>query len=300
MDKVHLKAHMSDLSTVMAKLSGVRKVLAAAMNENVSRRRSGGEVQTRTNFAPDQVQHHFTQAASYLAKLKELLPDLYGDFQEIESKPTMTMVAGNEHLVPPVHFSRPQLERLVRDIDQIFEIRDREALTPEWRALADSIDSDGQSRSAGEPAQAVQLSVFLCHASEDKAAVRTLRTMIEQWGHDPWLDEEKLLPGQDWDREIRRAVERADVVIVCLSSRSEKQGYVQKEIKRALDVADEQPEGSIFLIPVKLNECSVPDRLSKWHWVDLSIGGGASKLEAALKLRAAERASRGSGGPTAR
>ena len=176
----------------------------------------------------------------------------------------------------------------------------REALTPEWRALADEIDSDGQSGSGGEPARTAQLSVFLCHASEDKTAVRSLRTMIEQWGHDPWLDEEKLLPGQDWDREIRRAVERADVVIVCLSSRSEKRGYVQKEIKRALDVADEQPEGSIFLIPVKLTECSVPDRLSKWHWVDLSIGGGTSKLEAALQLCAAERAQRRSGGPTTR
>ncbi len=166
----------------------------------------------------------------------------------------------------------------------------REALTPEWRALAEMVDSDDQNRSAGERPQTARLNVFLCHASEDKAAVRSLRTMIEQWGHDPWLDEEKLLPGQDWDREIRRAVERADVVIVCLSRRSEKRGYIQKEIKRALDVADEQPEGTIFLIPVKLTECSVPDRLSKWHWVDLSISGGASQLEAALRLHAAGRA----------
>jgi hypothetical protein len=97
------------------------------------------------------------------------------------------------------------------------------------------------------------------------------------------------LPGQDWDREIRRAVERADVVIVCLSNRSEKRGYVQKEIRKALDVADEQPEGSIFLIPVKLTECSVPDRLRKWHWVDLFIVNGETKLEAALRQRAAER-----------
>jgi hypothetical protein len=178
----------------------------------------------------------------------------------------------------------------------------RESLTPEWRALADRVDLDQPrtSSSVGEQAQVAQLSGFLCHASEDKEEVRKLRTMIEQWGHDPWLDEEKLLPGQDWDREIRRAVERADVVIVCLSSRSEKRGYVQKEIKRALDVADEQPEGSIFLIPVKLTDCSVPDRLSKWHWVDLSIGGGASKLEAALQLRAAEHAQRRRGGPTQR
>ena len=82
----------------------------------------------------------------------------------------------------------------------------REALTPEWRTLADEVD-------AGQPAppliQSEPLSVFLCHASEDKAQVRSLRAKIEKWGHDPWLDEEKLLPGQDWDREIRRACRSA-------------------------------------------------------------------------------------------
>jgi len=83
--------------------------------------------------------------------------------------------------------------------------------------------------------------------------------------------------------------ERADVVIVCLSNRSEKRGYVQKEIRRALDVADEQAEGAIYLIPVKLTECSIPDRLSKWQCVDLSIANGETKLEAALRQCAAER-----------
>ena len=71
----------------------------------------------------------------------------------------------------------------------------------------------------------MRLSVFLCHAVEDKAAVHKLPDLIEKWGHDPWLDEYKLFPGQDWDHEIRRAIERTDVAIVCLSHRCEKRGY---------------------------------------------------------------------------
>ena len=48
----------------------------------------------------------------------------------------------------------------------------------------------------------------LCHASQDKHIVRELyqRLLAEGW-IDPWLDEEKLLPGMDWNMEFRKAVE---------------------------------------------------------------------------------------------
>ena len=133
------------------------------------------------------------------------------------------------------------------------------------------------------------LQVFLCHSSGDKPAVRELwaRLRIEE-GITPWLDEEDLLPGQDWEREIPKAVKASDVVIVCLSrSATSKAGYVQKEIRYALDVAEEQPEGTIFLIPLKLEECDVPERLRRWHWVDAHKPAGYERLMRALHARAA-------------
>ena len=60
---------------------------------------------------------------------------------------------------------------------------------------------------------------------------------------------------------------------------------MQKEIVYALDVADEQPEGTIYIIPVKLEQCSVPSRLSRYQWVDLFSDNGHRKLQAALDLR---------------
>lgn len=115
-----------------------------------------------------------------------------------------------------------------------------------------------------------KLSVFLCHSSQDKPIVRDLyqRLAGESW-IDPWLDEEKLLPGQDWDMEIEKAVESADVVIVCISSHSvSKEGYVQRELKFVLDIALEKPEGTIFVIPLRLDDCVVPRRLRSWQYVD--------------------------------
>lgn len=61
------------------------------------------------------------------------------------------------------------------------------------------------------------------------------------------------LPGQNWDLEIGKAASKSDVVIVCLSAKSvSKEGYVQKEIRLALDMADQKPDETIFIIPARL------------------------------------------------
>jgi hypothetical protein len=131
------------------------------------------------------------------------------------------------------------------------------------------------------------LRVFLCHSSTDKPAVRQLYQKLCTDGFDPWLDEEKILPGHQRRDEIVRAIRESEVVIVCLSQDSiTKTGFVQREIKYALDIALEQPEGTIFLIPLKLQECNVPESLGKWHWVNLFEENGYERLKRALRFRA--------------
>lgn len=130
------------------------------------------------------------------------------------------------------------------------------------------------------------LRVFLCHASIDKPKVLSLYYKLVNDGVDAWLDKEKLIPGQNWQIEIPKAVRNSDVVIVCLSSNSiNKDGFVQKEIKIALDAADEKPEGTIFIIPARLENCEVPERISQYHWVDLFSPDGYERLFKALQER---------------
>jgi hypothetical protein len=131
-----------------------------------------------------------------------------------------------------------------------------------------------------------KLKVFLCHARENKSEVRELYERLQNDGFQPWLDEEDLLPGQDWQKEIPKAVRASDVVIVCLSDAFSKAGYRQKEVALALDVAEEQPEDTIFVVPLKLKECAVPARLSRWQWVDLFKADGYAKLMRSLRQRA--------------
>ena len=132
------------------------------------------------------------------------------------------------------------------------------------------------------------LKVFLCHSSSDKPAVRRLYHYLLDQGIDAWLDEEKLLPGQDWNLEISKALDSSDIIVVCLSKSSvDKEGYVQREIKVALDKALEKPDGTIFIIPARLEECELPYRLKPYQWVDLFENGGREKLRKAMELRAA-------------
>ncbi|MBN8656596.1 MAG: toll/interleukin-1 receptor domain-containing protein [Anaerolineae bacterium] len=130
------------------------------------------------------------------------------------------------------------------------------------------------------------LKVFLCHAHADRDAVRALYTRLTNDGVDAWLDKAKLLPGQDWELEIRKAVREADVVVVCLSKQFNQAGFRQKEVRLALDTAMEKPEGEIFIIPARLEECENLESLRKWHEVDLFENDGYEMLVRALRERA--------------
>ena len=129
------------------------------------------------------------------------------------------------------------------------------------------------------------LKVFLCHAHSDATAVRGLYNRLVKDGVDAWLDKEKLLPGADWESEIRQAVRESDVVVVCHSKRFNKKGFRQKEVQIALEEADLLPKGEIFIIPARLEECDVLEDLQRWQWVDLFESDGYDRLLLALKAR---------------
>ena len=89
--------------------------------------------------------------------------------------------------------------------------------------------------------QARRLQVFLCHAAEDRSRVRKLASRLRDDNIDVWLDQKHLLPGHDWELEIKKALRSSDAVVLCLSPIAvAKRGFVQREIRLALIEADEQ------------------------------------------------------------
>ena len=126
--------------------------------------------------------------------------------------------------------------------------------------------------------------IFLIHAHSDRDTVRKLYQRMVNDGVNAWLDAERLQPGQDWKNEIRNAILKCEAVIVCLSNGFDKrQGYRHEELKLALEKANFLPDDEIFIIPVRLEKCDMPESLHHLHRVDLFKPGGYKKLIQALR-----------------
>lgn len=125
--------------------------------------------------------------------------------------------------------------------------------------------------------------VFLCYAGPDREQVEGIYERLSDDGFSPWMDKKSLLPGQDWRLEIRRSIGAADFFVACISQHFQDRTYGHKEIKLALEVLDMMPEGTIFLIPLRLEDCPVDDRLASRQWVSLFEAGGYELLVRALR-----------------
>ena len=131
--------------------------------------------------------------------------------------------------------------------------------------------------------------IFLSYAREDlEAAKRLFRSLNSSPGVDVWFDQERLLPGHQWEVEIEKAIGECDFFLLLLSRNStEKKGYYQKEVRKGLDVWESFPEGRIFLVPVRLDDCTPHfRRLGAIHYVDLfpNWDDGVDRIVRALQV----------------
>lgn len=125
--------------------------------------------------------------------------------------------------------------------------------------------------------------VFLIYAREDLDAARKLAAELREHGFFPWLDVDEITPGQIWQKAVIRALEESAVALVLISSHLAKKGFVQEELKVALDTLQEREKDMSPVVPVRLEETAkVPERLAHVQWVDLFEDAGMERLMSGL------------------
>jgi cold shock CspA family protein len=135
--------------------------------------------------------------------------------------------------------------------------------------------------------------VFISYAKEDKQSAERLYRDLLQAGVKPWIDCVDLVAGQPWESTIRKAIYASDYFVALLSNRSvNKRGFVQKEIRHALEIAKEYPESKIYILVLRLDDCEPPfEDLRRLHWTDLftSYEDGITDLLRVFKYESVEK-----------
>jgi hypothetical protein len=133
--------------------------------------------------------------------------------------------------------------------------------------------------------------VFVAYAVEDLPAVRRLCDDLRAAGCSPWLDKDRIMPGQNWTQSIARAIADSDAFVACFSSRSvSKRGMFQSELRTALECAQKRPLDDVFLLPARLERCVVPAQISDhFQYVDLFPDWDRGVKRLARSIRRAAR-----------
>lgn len=111
--------------------------------------------------------------------------------------------------------------------------------------------------------------IFISYATPDQDRVVEVYDWLEREGFNPWISCRKIIPGQNWDFEIKRALDKSSLVIIFISHNSyNRRGYVQREIQLALDKMTEKLEDDIYIIPVLLDEgVELPEQLRSIQYI---------------------------------
>ena len=125
--------------------------------------------------------------------------------------------------------------------------------------------------------------VFISYARPDREVAGDLYDWLKQNGFDAWIDFKKIKGGQNWDLEIKRALDRSTVVIIIWSKNSvDRRGYIQREIKIALDKYQEKLYDDIFIIPAIVDDTPIPEQLKSIHALFMRDSGFKASLSDAI------------------
>ena len=121
--------------------------------------------------------------------------------------------------------------------------------------------------------------IFISYSHFDMEFAGRLTKELERAGYEVWFDRTDIQTGTRWDDEIVKGLNASEIFLVLLSNKSTASQNVKDEIGYAMDHAKQ-------ILPILLETCEVPFRLSRVQYVDftaLKFNEGIQKVLTILK-----------------
>lgn len=110
--------------------------------------------------------------------------------------------------------------------------------------------------------------IFVSYSHQDKPMVDVIVDRLKLAGHEIWIDHLKLRPGDNISRKIEEGIGSSDAVLVVVSVNSLSSKWVRQEFS-SLALSEISKRVS-RVIPILIDNSSVPSYLSNYLYIDLS------------------------------
>jgi hypothetical protein len=128
--------------------------------------------------------------------------------------------------------------------------------------------------------------IFISYASEHLDDARIVREHLKSTGHSVWFDKDSILGGAEWDYAIMKGHEDADLILhLCSDEILKRRGVVNREIKRSLQLYEDEPLRSMLIIPIRLEEMQLPHELTRFQQIDYFRPDWRERLDRAIAER---------------
>ena len=103
--------------------------------------------------------------------------------------------------------------------------------------------------------------VFISYCHENKTDVDRIYNALTSNGVTVWVDWNNISPGIPWKNAIQQAINHGVYFIACFSKEynSREKTYMNEELSIAVERLKQKPYDKIWFIPLKLNECHIPE-----------------------------------------
>jgi hypothetical protein len=127
--------------------------------------------------------------------------------------------------------------------------------------------------------------IFISYARLDVVVVQEIYKVLLRQKYIPWMDIHSIRGGDNWLRAIFKAIDECEIFLAVLSNNSvSRRGVIQRELKKALDKWDGMLPDDIYIIPLRIDDCPIPELLKGFQVIDWNNGKGKKKLLDAISI----------------